>query len=519
MNSNVWLRPRIVVLFFLWTLPIIVYGLLGIYALYQTGWMLTIAWTLPLVWLTAWIVASVWRPPKMEDTVELQPLRAPDFWTPRDTQAINVVETFRKQVEKIDRLSITDINRFVGDAEELARRLSIHYYPSKEKNAFHSITLVEVLAVIHLATEDVENWIVDKLPGSHLVTIGNIQELPKIATAIDVAQNIAFFVKAAFNPITLLTYPTWRSAGSVTVELQNEVAMAFYQQYLQHIGFYLIEMYSGRLKGGTKQYRESFGRLSTALHRAGGDTELFDEIKLTNTTIAIMGQVKAGKSSLINALMNNQIAKTSILPSTRQVQKIDFELPGIDKLVTLLDTPGYNESNVSGRQRDEIRKASEAADILLLVIAANSPARDPDVAMLESLKKHYRENSHLKPPTVIVVLTHIDMLRPIREWNPPYDWHNPSNAKEQSIAQAVDYCKELFGNSVASYACVYTGEQHTGDESITDDLIPRIIEQLPSGQSAAILKAFYRRLSQKRYEQLKDQVTGMMKYLGRKILD
>ncbi len=173
------------------------------------------------------------------------------------------------------------------------------------------------------------------------------------------------------------------------------------------------------------------------------------------------------------------------MPQTRSVQKIELELAGVDQVVTLLDTPGYNESDVSHRQKSEIEKASEAADILLMVIAANSPARDADVAMLANLKEHYRKNNHLKPPKIIVVLTHIDMLRPIREWNPPYNWNEPSNMKEQSIAQAVDYCKELFGDSVSAYACVYTGDQHPTDSQIEEELIPRIIELLPSGQSAA----------------------------------
>ncbi len=145
--------------------------------------------------------------------------------------------------------------------------------------------------------------------GSHLVTIGNIQGIPKVATAIDVAQNVAFFLKGILNPVSLLTYPTWRGAASISVELQNEIAMLFYQQYLRQIGYYFIEMYSGRLRGGAKRYRETFGLLTKAIHRAGGSVDAFNDIPLAPTTIAIMGQVKAGKSSLVNALTKNQVCQ------------------------------------------------------------------------------------------------------------------------------------------------------------------------------------------------------------------
>ncbi len=84
----------------------------------------------------------------------------------------------------------------------------------------------------------------------------------------------------------------------MSVELQNEAIRAFYQHYLQQVSFYLIEMYSGRLRGGSQKYRARFAHLSSAAHAAGGDLEQFAQAEAIDTVIAVMGQVKAAKAVL-----------------------------------------------------------------------------------------------------------------------------------------------------------------------------------------------------------------------------
>ena len=48
---------------------------------------------------------------------------------------------------------------------------------------------------------------------------------------------------------------------------------------------------------------------------------------------------------------------------------------------------------------------------MLLVMAANVSARKADLEMVKRLDQHYRQSPHLKLPVIIVVLTHIDLLR------------------------------------------------------------------------------------------------------------
>ncbi len=507
-----FVRPRTVVLFLLWSLPVLFYVSAGMFALYQNGWFYWIVWTLPPLWLAAWLIGRIWKPAKVHESAVHHPLTAPTFWTPQDTAAITVVEQFRNQVDDIDYTSIADANRYLGDAQVLAEQLAKHYHADGNTHLLHPLTLVEILAVIHLAVEDLEQWVLNNVPGSDLATVGQIQRVPGYINALDMAQKAVFVASALFNPAKLFAYPLWRKSGRVAFELQNELIRTFYQQYLRQLGFYLIEMYSGRLRAGSQNYRERFGAFSGAIHSVDGDLSLLERVSDVETKIAVLGQVKAGKSSLINALMEGHVASTSVLPETREVTRHEYSIDRSNNAtITLLDTPGYGEADVTRRQQKEIRAAVESADIVLLVIAANVSARDADMRIFQELSEHYSANKQLKPPTIIGVVTHIDLLRPIREWSPPYDWRKPRTAKEKSIADAVDYLKDLFGDSIADYACVYTGQTEDKDSTVANELVPRLVDHLDQGHAAAVLKAFYQQVSGERFRTLVRQVIGLVR--------
>ena len=512
MQFRSWVSLRMSMLVLLWIVPVLVYVTIGFVALYQQGWLWTVALSLPVVWLLAWLVGKLWKPARLNDATRGQQLQAPEFWTMRDAAAIVIVEKYRAEVVDVDRNTITDPARYQLDAVAIAAQLSEHYHGKQREHALEPLTMVEIFAVIHLAVEDLEEWMLQNIPGSDLATIGQLSQLPALAKALDGVQKIAYFASSLFNPSKLFTYPLWRKAGRVTIEIQNELIRGLYQRYLGLIGYYLIEMYSGRLRGGAKQYRERFGSMAKAVHAADGQLEQLSALKDVATTIAVMGQVKAGKSSLINALIGDTVAPTGILPQTRQVQRYEYPISGSSNVITLLDAPGYDEADVTKKQLREIATASEAADLMLLVMAANVSARHADLAMVKQLDQHYRDRPHLKPPVIVAVLTHIDLLRPVREWSPPYNWRSPHSLKEQSIAGSVAYVRELFGDRISGYACVYTGD--TANSNVIDELLPQIVEQLRQGNTAAILKAFYKQLGEQRFRRLLKQTVGLLKSLS-----
>src|SRR5262249_19962714 len=151
---------------------------------------------------------------------------------------------------------------------------------------------------------------------------------------------------------------------------------------VHRLGTYLIDLNSGRLRVGATRYRELL-----AAHAPGAAVAPKDGAdQIGQLTITLLGQVKAGKSSLINALLGEQRARTDVLPATHGVERYDLQTPGIPTRLVLLDTVGYGHAGPKADQLAATREAAQKSDLLLLVLHARNPARQADVAMLDDLR-------------------------------------------------------------------------------------------------------------------------------------
>jgi tRNA modification GTPase len=106
--------------------------------------------------------------------------------------------------------------------------------------------------------------------------------------------------------------------------------------------------------------------------------------------IAIAGAPNAGKSSLINALSNSEVAIVSAEPgTTRDVREVQLDIGG--QLVVLLDTAGLRETG-SLAEAEGVRRARaaiETANLVLWLIApditdAEPPPSGPDILLVHS---------------------------------------------------------------------------------------------------------------------------------------
>src|SRR5262249_22484315 len=125
-------------------------------------------------------------------------------------------------------------------------------------------------------------------------------------------------------------------------------------------------------------------------------------------TIAVIGQVKAGKSSLINALLGERKAQTDVLPLTTDVTRYDLVAPGVPTHLVLLDTTGYGRAGAAADNLEETADAVQGSDLVLLVTHARNPARKADVDFFTRLRQWFVDRPHLRFPPAIVVLTHVD---------------------------------------------------------------------------------------------------------------
>ncbi|WP_437228154.1 GTPase family protein [Planctomicrobium sp. SH661] len=501
---------RSLILAALITLPVLLYLGLGAYALWQTGWFAYTFWILPAFWLITWIVAVVWKP---SQPLLAEDLPHPRHFTPRDESAMDIVRRYQEQVDVLTTEQLTDPGFYLKQSQHLARDLSVHYHPRAE-DPISSLTIPEVLAAVRLAVDDMERWLLDSVPGSQLVTIRQWQWLQHAPKWVRRAQNAAWAVGVLLNPANALKYLTSEvTVGPISQELQTEFLAAVYLRFTRQLGFYLIEMNSGRLRGGADRYRQTFG--SPEQVASGPSQAQAAELVPESLTVAFVGQVKAGKSSLVNALIGSRAAKSDVLPATSQVERYQFTVPETDVQLTLLDTPGYADAGATKKQLAEMQQALRSADVLLLVMAANSPARSADRELMDQLREWYAAHSELKPAPVVICLTHIDLLSPVMEWKPPYHWHTPTSRKEESIHAAVEHVQGLFSDVTTSVVPVCSDVERNRQASIIEELLPALLQVLNEGQIAAILRAYHHQLNRERLQRFMSQITSSGKNLLR----
>ncbi len=162
-------------------------------------------------------------------------------------------------------------------------------------------------------------------------------------------------------------------------------------------GDYAIQLYSGGFVAAD-EYRP---RIS-----AGVEAMPFDQEPLQ---VLVLGQVKAGKSSLINALLGQQRAPVDTLPATDNVDLYECQPEGLPSVI-LRDTPGYGAAADHEDAFSRLRPEIEESDLLLLVCTARSAARQADRALLRKMHAFYGADPKRMKPPVVCILTHVDTV-------------------------------------------------------------------------------------------------------------
>lgn len=181
--------------------------------------------------------------------------------------------------------------------------------------------------------------------------------------------------------------------------------------------------------------------------------------------ILLVGRTGAGKSSLINTLFTAPQAVVDALPSTDSIQDYRWQREGEEVLI-LWDTPGYEQVGRS-HLRDQVLQKAKDADLILWVTPATDPALQMDRDFLDAL-----QTLDEPLPPLLGVMTQVDRLRPLREWNPPYDWQGGDRPKEIAMREALGYRTAVLPElELLPLASWRSGQAAWGEEELSDRLL------------------------------------------------
>jgi predicted GTPase len=348
----------------------------------------------------------------------------------------------------------------------------------------YEVPAPHVAKIIELVARDLGEALVEKTPGSHLLTIHDLQRMANVFShgkrLYSIWSGLARLTRLIRNPVSaVLRELNDHVAGAHIDETSFQLRDFVLDFVVCKAGYYAIELYSGKLV-----FDESY--VTRASHadaaRAEGRRSALEAEPLR---ILLVGQVNAGKSSLVNALFGEVKAAVNVAPTTRHVTPLVFEREGIPQAL-VFDTPGYSELRGDEDPFAELEEPLLACDAVLLVCSATSAARQADRHVLHQLRAHFQTELGRRPPLVIVVLTHIDLLRPLAEWAPPYNLAEPATDKARRIAEAVSVVAEELHVPAERIVPVCLLPERL--YNIEEGLLPALVEWLPEASRAKALR-------------------------------
>jgi predicted GTPase len=477
-------RWRLAVVAALLLVPVAVWAGFGSYYLWIKGWAFSAWWPLMACMAAGYLLAWHWH--RKQRLLKPADFEVPSHWTARDEQAWKLVEARANAAAALPAEELGDLNHYVKTAQELAQELAAFYHPGAT-DPVGSLTVPEVLAVIELASHDLSEMVDRHLPAGHLLTINDWKRARQLTDWYQTASNVYWAISAVFNPIqTGARYAASRFGLSAPLKLlQQNLILWFHTAFVHRLGRYLIDLNGGRLRVGATRYRELVRQ--EVLSAPAEDRAAKPVIEApAEVSIVVVGQVKAGKSSVINALLGEQQAKADVVPATGGVERYVLEAPGLPAALILSDTPGYAHSGPRPDQLAATHQAARGADLVMLVLHATNPARDADLVMLDELTKWFSAHAELKLPPVLAVVTHVDLLSPTLEWAPPYHWMNPTRPKERSIREALAAAREPFGDRLVGVVPVCTAPGRTWN--VEEGLLPAVAQWLDEARGVALLR-------------------------------
>ncbi|HZV20924.1 MAG TPA: hypothetical protein VE986_05190, partial [Hyphomicrobiales bacterium] len=112
--------------------------------------------------------------------------------------------------------------------------------------------------------------------------------------------------------------------------------------------------------------------------------------------------------------------------------------------------------------------------------------RELDIRALDAMRRYFAERPNRRRPPMLLVLSHVDRLRPLQEWKPPYDLADAANPKAAAIRAAMEVIGADLGFSADDTipACL---DPKIGLYNV-DAIWAEIMEKMPEAQRAQLVR-------------------------------
>lgn len=393
----------------LFALPVLILLPLGLLWLWQEGWLFWWLMVAVAVTLAGYLPAAWWRFRQRRSRANTQPdpeTTSSDPVSDSSPRDLAAWEEVRELARSADRNIVTDRDQLLAQARMTIEQVARHYHP-EDRDPIWSFTVPEILMLTERVSIRLRVVVMDHVPGAHLIEAGHLvrawEYKPVATTGLRVFRHLhnAWRVTRLANPVSaLLAEARQQLVGAAMNEAGDYLRSEGARIWVEEVGRAAIELYSGRL-------RVDLDRLHALAATEGPGASVSEAPLPGPLRILVAGQVNAGKSSLVNALLGEPVAAVADAPLTAHASGYHLQrddLPG----GLLVDTPGLRSIADIARL---VQRAWES-DLLVWVVAADASSHALDRDAIDAIRARFAADPRRSPTPIVVVLSRIDRLGP-----------------------------------------------------------------------------------------------------------